>query len=211
MSSLFLKTSLLTVDKRLFKDLNILPVLQPEHIANFERKDTALGLIVNSLTMDKSKSRISYPTLLDYLTSYIYNSLDSGKIDHGIFTAIIVLNRVHKLYSDNPSWDIKDFYYEVVDSATAIFLHNVCKYSGIKDFWRNGTYHYDFPSPLGYLLFVTDTLCEWLRSGNSDAEYFHISKSEGKIIFKVAKTYREKMEMAINLFDKDCPINVEFY
>lgn len=123
----------------------------------------------------------------------------------------MVLKRVHELYEERPDWDIRNFYYEVVDSATAIFLHNVYKYSDLKNIFGNGIYRYDFPSSLGYLLFVADTICEWMRNGTSDSNLFHLSIDNGKFIFKIHRKYKDKMENSIKLFDNNCPIELEFY
>lgn len=85
-------------------------------------------------------------------------------MDHGVVAALLALKRTHQFYEDDQSFDVRDFYYEIVDSATAIFLHNFY----FRHMFGQGIgyekFCHDFPNPLGYLLCLCDTLCEWQRN-----------------------------------------------
>jgi hypothetical protein len=96
----------------------------------------------------------------------------------------------------------------VVDASTAIFLHNSYRYSVIKDLYGNGKFQYDYPSALGYLLCVTDTLCEWLRGNKRDYTFFGVVVDDERIVFRVPKTVKAKIKDAAELFDERIQIQI---
>lgn len=206
----------LRIKEEIYKDLNLLPIVKPQKELEHIQKDTAIGLIVNRLTnyklLDK-KPTITYNTLLEIMIRYIDNLLQSGRIDHGIFSSLVTLKLVHELYRKNPDYNIKHFYYEMVDSSTAIFLHNSYKYSQLKQIYGDGEYLYDFPSPLGYLLCLSDTMCEWLRDNDDkptdDSNLFGIAFNNNKINFKIPVDQYKKLKKDLNLFDKRIVINLK--
>jgi hypothetical protein len=166
--------SFFQIDRSLYDRFNLLPIISPDEKIDFKKNDTALGLIAHGIVNDeKKRSRISYDTLLSILDKDFEKNLKNGRIDHGAFSAILILNRIHKLYEKN-NWKTEDFYIDVVDAATAIFLHNAYRFTSLKDLFGNGIYKYDSPSPLGYLLFICDSLCEWLRGRRRDAHHYSI-------------------------------------
>ena len=125
----------------------------------------------------------------------------------------MTLKLVHELYKENQDYNIKHFYYEVVDSSTAIFLHNSYKYSQLKQIYGDGEFLYDFPSPLGYLLCLSDTMCEWLRDNDDkptdDSNLFGIAFNNNKINFKIPESLRKHLKEDLKLFDKRIVINLK--
>lgn len=100
----------------------------------------------------------------------------SGFIDHGLFSAIIVLKWYGYLIQTcnyNPDY----FFYPVLDSASAILLHN---------FYRNvmmkPPYEMDGLSPLdhpiAYLLILCDELQEWNRQGYGILDVGHVQSDK---------------------------------
>lgn len=179
------------IDRKIYDQYNILPVLNPDELSDISKKDTALAMISFRLSNFKSSSKnISFDTLQKYIENDLEQLLKKGHIDHGIFSALYILHYTHSIINDateiNSSSDTSPdyFYYEIVDSATAIFLHNYYKYSRLRFWFGNGKYLYDSPCPLGYLLFLCDTLAEWLRGENAGVDLFRLITDKQNYIFK---------------------------
>jgi hypothetical protein len=202
--------SFVEINRDLYDRFNLLPILKPNEIRDFTKKDTALGLISHRLVNDGTgSSRISYDTLLKIIEKYYESNLKKGRIDHGAFSAVLILNRIHNLYELN-DWPTEDFYYEIVDAATAIFLHNAYRYSPLKQLFGDGVSKYDSPSSLGYLLYLCDSLCEWLRGRSRDAHHFSLKIQNDKVIYRAPKKAKKKIEKAMKLFDERIPVNVTY-
>lgn len=95
---------------------------------------------------------------LDHFTEKM---AESGFIDHGFFSSIIVLKWYGSLIQLN-NFNSKYFYWPVLDSATAILLHNY-----FKNVIRKGEYNH-LPmkvseNPIAYLLILCDEAQEWNR------------------------------------------------
>ncbi len=201
--------SFVEINSDLYDRFNLLPILTPNENVDLIKKDTALGLISYRLVEDRKNSKVSYDTLLKIIEKYYESNLRRGRIDHGAFSAVLILNRIHSLYEKN-NWPARDFYYEIVDAATAIFLHNAYKYSILKEIFGSGIYKYDSPSPLGYLLYLCDSLCEWLRKKNRDAHHFRFKIHEDKIQYTAPKKAKKNIEKAIKLFDERIPVDITY-
>jgi hypothetical protein len=200
--------SFVKISSDIYEKLNLLPIIRRNLELTEIQKDTLLGLIANHLT-NMDESRLSNTTLLNIIERKLCNDLNSGRIDHGVFSALILLKRVHELY-ENSEYDIKDYYFKVVDSATAIFLHNFYKYSSLKDIYGQGKFRYDFPNALGYLLFLTDTMCEWCREREINTYLFKLDVSDTRVDFILHKDYKANIQSSIEMFDDRLPINIEF-
>ena len=111
-----------------------------------------------------------------HLDSFVDIMGENGFIDHGFFSSIIVLNSYAYLiqkYAKNNDF----FFYPIVDSATAILLHN---------YYRNVLQKKPFglkalhpsQSPLAFLLILCDELQEWNRRpfGIKDKERSHVNE-----------------------------------
>ena len=95
---------------------------------------------------------------LDYFTEKM---AETGFIDHGFFSSIIVLKWYGSLIQLN-NFNSKYFYWPVLDSATAILLHNY-----FKNVIRKGDYNHEpmkpTENPIAYLLILCDEAQEWNR------------------------------------------------
>lgn len=203
------KGSFLKIDPSIYDDLNLLPILNPRAYIGMQKRDTGLGLIADHLTRGTAdwESPLTYETLLDFLSSHLEKNLKSGRIDHGVFSALILLNRTHRLYQQQ-IWDDKDFYFDIVDAATAIFLHNSYIYSKLKDIFGEGSFLFDHPSSLGFLLFLCDSFCEWSRGRTSDANLFGFYVTDRNIVFKVPSETKDKFDGVISKIDRRVKINI---
>lgn len=197
--------SFLKVDPMIYDRLNLLPILLPNSDIGIVKRDTALGLIADCISRARRAwvSPLSYETLLGLLNRFLSTNLLSGRIDHGVFSAFVLLNRTYQLYQKHiTNWDIKDYYFEIVDSAAAIFLHNAYMHSDLRQIFGDGKYRYDNPSALGFLLYLCDSVCEWLRGRQSDSnQYGFFVGSDGTLFFKVPKNAANKMKKTIAKID----------
>ena len=133
-------------------------------------QDTGLKLIANCLT--NTSARENVPTILtcntmhEILCSYVKHCFEKGIVDHGLFGALIILKELSELYkkkiNSDSDWLIKDFYYHIVESATAIFLHTTYENLFLTESCLGyGKFKIESPSPLGCLLTLCDHLSEW--------------------------------------------------
>lgn len=201
----------LTIKNDIIDNFNKIPKLKNDSLPYNIPNKTALGLITNYLLnveQTNFKKINSFDNLYCHLNDEISSGLKSGKIDHGIFSSLIILKRIYELYEKNDDWPVYDFYYEVVDSATAIFLHNFYQYSDLNNILNYDEFNYDKPSPLGYLLALCDEMCEWDRNKQNDGEKYRIDITEQSINFSVPKDKKEKLIKKIDLLNKDININV---
>ena len=86
---------------------------------------------------------------------------DSGFIDHGYYSALIILKWYGcaiQMTGVNP----ERFYWSVADSAAAIFLHNYYKNAMLKAPFNLGAMNAK-DSPIAFLLILCDELQEWNR------------------------------------------------
>ncbi|MBR4447119.1 RyR domain-containing protein [Methanobrevibacter sp.] len=110
-----------------------------------------------------------------HLDGFVNIMGDNGFIDHGFFSSILVLNSYGYLiqkYAKNHDF----FFYPIVDSATAILLHNYYRNVLQKEpFKLSGLNPKD--SPLAYLLILCDELQEWNRQpfGIMDKKRSHVN------------------------------------
>ena len=111
-----------------------------------------------------------------HLDEFIDIMGENGFIDHGFFSAILVLNSYGFLiqkYAKNHDF----FFYPIVDSATAILLHNYYRNVLQKNPFNLPALH-PRQSPLAYLLILCDELQEWNRTpfGIKDKSRDHVNE-----------------------------------
>ena len=97
-----------------------------------------------------------------HLDNFVDIMGENGFIDHGFFSSILVMNSYGYLiqkYAKNHDF----FFYPIVDSATAILLHNYYRNVLKKDPFNLPALH-PIQSPLAYLLILCDELQEWNRT-----------------------------------------------
>lgn len=95
------------------------------------------------------------------LDSFVGIMAKSGFIDHGFYSAIIVL-KWYGFLIQSCNYKPEYFFYPVLDSASAILLHNYYKNVIMKPpFNKGGLIPQDHP--IAYLLILCDELQEWNR------------------------------------------------
>jgi hypothetical protein len=97
------------------------------------------------------------------LDDFVENMNKNNRLDHGFFSAIIMLKWYHHLIKKT-NWNPAYFYFPVLDSSSAILLHNYYKHTLMKN-----PFNLDQISagqhPIAYLLILCDELQEWNREG----------------------------------------------
>ncbi len=96
-----------------------------------------------------------------HLENFINVMADCGFIDHGFFSAIIVL-KWYGFLMQKSGYKPAYFYYPVLDSASAILLHNYYRNVLQKAPFRLPPLHPE-KHPIAYLLILCDELQEWNR------------------------------------------------
>ena len=110
-----------------------------------------------------------------HLDSFVDIMGENGFLDHGFFSSILVLNSYGYLiqkYAKNHDF----FFYPIVDSATAILLHNYYRNVLQKKPFNLKQLH-PSNSPLAFLLILCDELQEWNRQpfGVMDKKRSHVN------------------------------------
>ena len=93
--------------------------------------------------------------------SFVEIMAKSGFIDHGFYSAIIVL-KWYGFLIQSCNYKPEYFFYPVLDSASAILLHNYYKNVIMKPPFNKGCLS-PFEHPIAYLLILCDELQEWNR------------------------------------------------
>jgi hypothetical protein len=134
------------------------------------------------------------------MTAWLESGLHAGKVDHGVFSSLLMLRRINheianrlgdrrldrELVYDNPNRRVTEhhaasavefFYVECVDAAAAVYLHNSLKY--IDFIGKDGVDFRDHP--IAWMLFLCDQLQEWLRpSGDPSEDRMKLFKEAAK-------------------------------
>lgn len=95
------------------------------------------------------------------LGNFVGTMAKSGFIDHGFYSALIVL-KWNGFLIQSCNYKPEYFYYPVLDSASAILLHNFYKNVIMKPPFSKGHLS-PFEHPIAYLLILCDELQEWNR------------------------------------------------
>lgn len=95
-----------------------------------------------------------------------------GFVDHGFYSAVI-MSRWYYYLMKITSWNPAYFYFPVLDSASAILLHNFYKNALIKKPFKLGKLKVS-QHPIAYLLILCDELQDWNRKtyGQNDCHLF---------------------------------------
>ena len=101
-------------------------------------------------------------TIKSALDAFPQIMAEHGFIDHGYYSAIIVL-RWYGFLIQSCSYKPDYFFYPVVDSASAILLHNYYKNVLLKEPFNKGPLSPQ-EHPIAYLLILCDELQEWNRT-----------------------------------------------
>jgi hypothetical protein len=150
-------------------DFNSLPIIEPS--AKFSEEFQNKYPQCKSLNMADSIDLLAYKLNIslgvdiyetrESLINFAFKMQDESFIDHGYYSALIVLRWYHYLVQKS-GWNPAYFYYPIVDSASAILLHN---------YYKNGLAKYPFylgklcaeHHPIAFLLILCDELQDWNR------------------------------------------------
>lgn len=174
------------------------------------KRNSGIGLIASYIYyISKEFKDVQYGQLKNFIRSEVINNLKLGIFDHGIFSSLIVIKRIHELYLRKHDWNVLDFYFEVIDSATAIFLHNFYRFSNLKRLLQSIKFNHQFPNPLGYLLCLCDTLCEWNRNRIDDKTQYRLNCcNTEEISFYVPREVRVDLLRNIEFLNETIQINI---
>lgn len=119
-------------------------------------------IMAHKLKLDFGFDNDTYKALIKHLNGFVRMMTEKNFIDHGFFSAILVLNSYGKLIQKYVKKDKDFFFYPIVDSATAILLHNYYNKTLQEEPFNFGKLR-PKQSPISYLLILCDELQEWNR------------------------------------------------
>lgn len=126
---------------------------------------------------------------------------EHGFIDHGYYSAIIVL-RWYSFLIQSCGYKPEYFYYPILDSASAILLHNYYKNVLLKPPFSKGPLS-PREHPIAFLLILCDELQEWNRTP------YGILDKKRNLAEYASITITEK-QLGITYIDKDTPLPDQF-
>jgi len=178
-------------------------------------------VLSKNFKLDFEKVKISLNELVENMNS-------QGFIDHGFFSAIIMLRWYYHLIKKT-NWHPAYFYFPVLDSSSAVLLHNFYKHKLMKDPFNLEPMLAN-QNPIAYLLILCDELQEWSRKGFgridtekespidfnisiSDSDfninYKYLQETETIGYLKVKKENLNKVITIIDIFNNGLKINEE--
>ena len=139
-------------------------------------------IMAHKISNDFGFDKVQFKKLLKHLNGFIKYMNDMGFVDHGYFSAILVLNSYGKLIQQYVEKDKDFFFYPMVDSATAILLHNYYNKTLQSDLFKLRKLD-QIASPISYLLILCDELQEWNRRpyGVMDKKRNHVNDFDVEI------------------------------
>lgn len=171
------------IDFKDFNEFNSIVEIDSDFGSKFEETYPEVNFIdlfkptdIIAHKISKDFPKIDAKKLISHLDSFVDIMADNGFIDHGFFSAILVLNTYGYLiqkHSKNQDF----FFYPIVDSGSAILLHNYYRNILQKAPFNVGKLDPE-TSPLTYLLILCDELQEWNRQpfGVKDKKRSHINE-----------------------------------
>lgn len=173
------------IDFRDFDEFNSIVKIDPYDFADKYRTNYSKSKIIDlykptEIMAHKIAHNFNFDTyqfklLINHLNNFVYYMQENNFIDHGFYSAILVLNSYGKLiqkYSKNKDF----FFYPIVDSATAILLHNYYNKTLQKEPFNLSRLAPE-DNPIAFLLILCDELQEWNRQpfGLIDKKKFHVN------------------------------------
>ena len=133
-------------------------------------------ILAHKVAKDFNFSNEKFKLLKKHLNGFIYYMREKDFIDHGFYSAILVLNSYGKIMQKYDKNDIF-FFYPIVDSASAILLHNYYNKTLQKDPFNLKKLS-PKSNPIAYLLILCDELQEWNRQpfGQIDKQKLHVNE-----------------------------------
>ena len=139
-------------------------------------------IMAHKIAKDFNFTPRQFKKLIKHLGSFVKYMNENGFVDHGYFSAILVLNSYGKLIQKYVEKDKDFFFYPIVDSATAILLHNYYNKTLQSKLFGLGKLD-PSSSPISYLLIFCDELQEWNRRpyGVLDKQKNHVNDFDVEI------------------------------
>ena len=161
---------------------------------------------LNLLSWDISKKyNIEYTQVSATLHGFERRMGETGHVDHGFFSALILMKWLGELIQNNNE-PLEKYYSLILESSRAILLHNFYRHTFTKEPYSLG--HIDpATDPLSFLLILCDELQEWNRSvyGVCDASIIYPKSSKliiwDKMIHIEYRTTSNKMSSSF-VFEK---------
>ena len=160
-----------------FEKFMNLPAIKPD--ARFEDKffkkyheskckfhDDAISILSQSISSNFS---LDINEIKINLINFVKSMKENSFMDHGFYSAVIMLRWYYYLVKTT-NWNPSYFYFPVVDSASAIFLHNYYKHGLMKKPFNLGCMKAK-SHPIAYLLILCDELQEWNRKGFGEQNF----------------------------------------
>lgn len=186
------KDAVIKMEIPCFEDLIHLPKLKPapKYELDFNKRYPKLTQFESSVDILAERLSISFhldfERMRKHLSEFFVTMRDEGFIDHGYYSALIMLKWYYSLiYKTN--WNPAYFYAPVVDSSSAILLHNYYKHVLKKPPFNINAMN-PISHPIAYLLILCDELQDWSRTGFGEKDDdnlapvdFNLSVSEDKL------------------------------
>ena len=170
------------IDFKDFEEFNTIVKIEPDFADSYTKnypKAKFLNLFKPTDIMAQKIAtdfpKVDVNKVAKHLDAFVDIMGENGFIDHGFFSAILVLNSYGYLIQKYAK-DHDFFFYPIVDSATAILLHNYYRNVLKKEPFNLPALH-PIQSPLAYLLILCDELQEWNRQpfGIKDKNRSHVN------------------------------------
>ena len=132
-------------------------------------------IMAHKIAYDFNLDEYKFKLLTNHLNSFVSYMQENRFIDHGFYSSILVLNSYGKLIQKHGK-NNEFFFYPIVDSATAILLHNYYNKTLQKSPFDLNLLTPE-SNPIAFLLILCDELQEWNRQpfGLIDKKKFHVN------------------------------------
>jgi len=111
--------------------------------------------------------KIDFDQVKINLHDFAFKMHNESFVDHGYYSALVVLKWYYCLIQES-QWNPAYFYFPILDSASAILLHNYYKHGLMKSFnlgKLNCKHH-----PIAFLLILCDELQDWNRASYGELD-----------------------------------------
>lgn len=174
-----------SIDFKDFNEFNSIVRIEPYNFADEYRERYKNSKIIDlfkpteimahKIAHNFKFSKEQYYDLLKHLNNFVLYMKEKGFIDHGFYSAILVMNSYGNLmqkYAKNKDF----FFYPIVDSASAILLHNYYNKTLQEEPFSLGPLFVE-SYPIAFLLILCDELQEWNRQpfGILDKQKYHVN------------------------------------
>ena len=190
------------------KSFLILPNLKPEKQweDEFNHKyqsctrftDNSISLLS---TIISENFDVDLSVIMENTFDFLNEMRENNFIDHGFCSAVIMLRWYHHLIKTT-KWNPAYFYFPILDSSSAIFLHNSYKHRLMHEPINLGLMNV-YQHPIAYLLILCDEIQEWDRK-----EYGRRTKNQ--VILDYDNIFINETKMNISYDFNDVENDIEF-